>query len=299
MLVAWNARIHQFRALLLNPDQVPQKAKIELRSGNTDAREKLIAFMAEIMAPVHLAALGYEAFKVLMATRKRTPDFEAQVNGKEARIEVKNLREPRDRVRTVAVNHWESLVVKDPKKYSFRVLLRHRHQGSLSQSAQQRLCSILDLLPDTKENPLNEALDGGVNIRIEKINDPALHRSAGERWMLQSSNSSRGQAQMVVVGTVGTDDLALSIDEVQCLLLKVLPRVADALPKFFGKDSFRPECTNVITLRWEPPAFWFSPETLSYTEHKIESMFAAFDLQLKPIIFCDPAIPWDLIDKYS
>ncbi|HKD44951.1 MAG TPA: hypothetical protein VKD24_04785, partial [Candidatus Angelobacter sp.] len=113
MLVAWNARIHQFRALLLNPDQVPQKAKIELRSGNTDAREKLIAFMAEIMAPVHLAALGYEAFKVLMATRKRTPDFEAQVNGKEARIEVKNLREPRDRVRTVAVNHWESLVVKD------------------------------------------------------------------------------------------------------------------------------------------------------------------------------------------
>ena len=133
MLAGWNARIHQFRDLLVNPDQALKKAETDLKCGETDAAEKLIAFMAEIMAPVHLAALGYEGFKVLTATGKRTPDFEAQRKGKEARIEVKNLREPKDRVRTVAANDWKSLVEKDPKRYCFRVLLRHRHLFGLVQ----------------------------------------------------------------------------------------------------------------------------------------------------------------------
>jgi hypothetical protein len=298
MLAAWNARIHQFRDLLVNPDQAPQKAQTDLKCGEADAEEKLTAFMAEIMAPAHLALLGYQGFKLLIPTGKRIPDFEAQLKGKGARVEVKNLREPKDRVRTVAVSHWKTLVGRDPKRYSFRVLVRHRHQGPLSQAAQQRLRTILDILPDTRKNPINEVLDGGLKVRIEKIDESGPQRSPGETWMLRSLNPASAQGQMVVVGTVGAEDLALRIDEIQCLLLKVLPRVVDALPKFFGEDAFRPDCANVIALRWEPPTLWFSPEALAYTEEKIESLFAAFDLQLKPIIFCDPAIPWDLIERH-
>jgi hypothetical protein len=298
-VVAWNARIDQFRGLLVNPDQAPEKAAIDLKSGNRDAEEKLVAFMAEIMAVIHLKRLGYEGFKILLPTgKKKIPDFEALFNGKCARIEVKNLRHPADRVRTVAVKRWKELVARDASKYGIRVLLRHSHWGSLSQAAQSRLRTILDQLPDRKETSFTEVLEGGVRIRFEKIDDPTIQRSLGERVMLQSLNSGAGVGQIVVVGAVSTEDLAIAIDEVQCLLLKLLGPLVEASHKFFGEDSFCPEYMNVVALRWEPPGIWFSPEVLTYTAEKIENLFADFRLQLRPVIFCDPELPWDLINRY-
>jgi len=58
------------------------------------------------------------------------------------------------------------------------------------------------------------------------------------------------------------------------------------------------EIINVVALRWEPPDFVRNEKMLCYIQDKIETLFSDFNLQLKPIIFCDPEIPWDLIKRY-
>jgi hypothetical protein len=93
-------------------------------------------------------------------------------------------------------------------------------------------------------------------------------------------------------------DLTVQIDDVQSLLLKLLRPTADALPKFIGEDAPSSECLNVIALKWESPDPFFSSEMLTFTEEKIEKFFAEFGIQLKPVIFCDVAVPWALIDRY-
>ena len=295
-LVGWNAQIHQFRKLLINPDEAPRKALLDLKCGKEDAEEKLRSFMAEVQAAIHLSSLGYEAFEVVTASSQPGPDFNAQFEGKPAKIEVKNLQEPGDIIRTVAANHWKKLGKTDPQRYNFRLALRHGHRGSLSEAAQKRLCNLLDQLPDIKTNPFEETLDGDVKIRLEKLNDPAIQRSQGEQEMLQSLSSNSNQ--MVIVSAVTLANLSPEISEIQSLFLKAIKPIVGALPKFFG-DSYLPDVVNVIALRWEPPDIVYSPEMLAYTQEKIEKLFEEFNLQLRPVIFCDPEIPWDLLKQYK
>src|SRR5689334_25322793 len=138
-LMAWNADIHEFRALLENPETAPQKAEQDLRSGGSDAEDKLLSVAAEIMAVIKLSRMGYKRFRVLLPSQLPTPDFEAEdPGGKLTSIEVKNLREPEDIVRTVAFTHWKKKSAAAPDRYNFKAVLSHSHRGALSSNAVDR-----------------------------------------------------------------------------------------------------------------------------------------------------------------
>jgi hypothetical protein len=103
---------------------------------------------------------------------------------------------------------------------------------------------------------------------------------------------------LVIVTGVNADNLTTGINEVQALFLKSLRIVADATPKFYSK-SYSPQHRNIIALHWNPPEFMYDPEMLTYTGTEMQKLFAAFSLQLTPVIFCDPPIPASLLRQYS
>jgi hypothetical protein len=295
VLAAWNARLHQFRELLRNPDQAPSKATADLRCNLKDAQKKLGDFLAEVMAAAHLRSLGYTDFSVVLAGDQPMPDFMACFEGRPAAIEVKNLQEPADILRNVASKHWKEITETDPERYEFRVVLRHQRCGKLTAAAQQRLCNILTQLPDIRNYPHTETLDGGIAIQIELPENGTA--PLVETTVLDHLAAGR-KSQLVIVTGVRADDLSTGIDEVQALFLKSLRIVADATPKFFSR-SYSPEHRNVIALHWNPPEFMYNPEMLAYTNEQIEKLFEAFSLQLAPVIFCDPAVPWPLLQQYT
>ena len=296
VLAAWNARLHQFRELLRNPDQAPAKATADLRCDPKDAQKKLGDFLAEVMAAAHLHSLSYTDFSVVLATGdKPMPDFMASFEGRPAAVEVKNLQEPADVLRNVATKHWKEITEAQPDHYGFRVVLRHQSCGRLTVAAQQRLCNILTQLPDIKKYPYKETLDGGIAIQIELLDSGTV--PAGEAAMLDHLAAGK-KSQLVIVTGVSANDLSTGIDEVQALFLKSLRIVAEATPKFFS-ESYNPEHRNVIALHWNPPEFMYNPEMLTYTNEQIEKLFEAFSLQLTPVVFCDPALPWPLLKQYT
>jgi hypothetical protein len=293
-LTAWNANIHQFRDLVVNPDVAPVKAFKDLRSGGEDAGEKLTSLMAEVMAVIHLQKLGYSRFEVLMPLQEPTPDFNAYVEGKEARIEVKNLREPQDIVRTVASKHWKKRAMAKPIKYNFGAILHHDHRGSLSRAAMRELCTIIDQLPD-RQTPFETTIDGGAKIRVARINDTGSQLSPVAREGLKHLISGKGQ--IIIASAIRQEHFSISVSEIQSLMLKALRTVTGATDKFFGA-SYRADIVNVAALRWEPPDLLSSDEMLAYTGEKIQSLFADFNMELRTVLFCDPEIPWELIRQY-
>lgn len=294
VLAAWNALLHQFRELLRNPDQASAKATADLRCDPKDAQRKLGDFLAEPMATAQLHSLGYTDFSVVLATgNKPMPDFMASFEGRPAAVEVKNLQEPADVLRNVAAKHWKEITETHPDRYGFRVVLRHQRCRRLTPTAQQRLCNILTQLPDIKNYPYKETLDGGIAIQIERLNGTV---PAFEAAMLDHLAAGK-KSQLVIVTGVSASDLSTGIDEVQALFLKSLRIVAEATPKFF-RESYNPEHRNVIALHWNPPEFMYNPEMLTYTSEQIEQLFGAFSLQLTPVVFCDPALPSPLLKQY-
>jgi len=296
-LTSWNAYIDQYRELLVNPADSVKKAARDVKAGKNDAGEKLLALAAEIMAVVHLRELGYAEFRVLMPTGKSTPDFEARLGQQKALIEVKNLREPQDILRTVAVQHWNDLRSRNPKRYNFRIVLRHAHRGQLSLAAQKRLRTILDQLPDRTASVVSEDIDNGIQVRIERLKDNSKPQLAPEAIFFDLFTNRSKPNGMLLVSGITEEHLTIGSSEIQSLFLKAIRPIAGALDKFFG-DAFDPVSLNVIALRWEPPDFLVAPEMLSYVTEKIEGLFDSFGLQLKPIIFCEPLIPLELLQRY-
>jgi hypothetical protein len=295
-LIAWNAYIHLFRESLTNLDEAVAKATQDAKPGKNDSEDKLRSLIAEVMAVVHLRKLGYSAFRAIAPGSASSADFEALLGSQKTIIEVKNLREPQDIVRTVAVKHWKELTLSRPQKYNFRIALRHAHRGQLSSAAQKRLCMVLDQIPDIKADVIDEVLDGGVKIRIEKLND-ATTFSPPEAQMFEALKKGGRPNGIVILSAIKEEHLTIEVSEVQSLLLKAIRPIAGALDKFFG-NTYTPDALNVIALRWEPPDFLYTPEMLSYVGEKVEGLFADFNLQLKPILFCDPEIPFDLLQRY-
>jgi hypothetical protein len=278
-----------------NPDQAPIKATAELSCNHKGAQEKLEDFLAEIMAVAHLHSVGYRDFDVVLAQNQPLPDFMARFEDRLAAIEVKNLHEPADILRNIAVRHWKEITEAQPERYGFRVVLRHQRCGRLTTAAQQRLCNILTQTPDIRNFPHTETLDGGIAIRVER---PENRTTPTVETAVLDHLAAGRKSQLVVVTAVNANDLSTGTDEVQALFLKTLRVVATATPKFF-KYSYTPKHRNVIALHWNPPEFMYSPEMLAYTSEQIEKLFEAFSLQLTPIIFCDPALPWPLLKQYT
>jgi hypothetical protein len=218
-LVAWNADIHQYRAVLTNKESAPCKAEIDLKSDGSDAEDKLLSFMAEVMAVITLSRMGYKKFEVLIPSDLPVPDFAAEdPAGVPTQIEVKNLREPEDIVRTVAAAQWRKRSEARPGRYNFKAVLSHSHRGSLSSAATKRLRSIIDLLPRSKR-AVDEVLDGGVHIRVEKAQEYVRRLGPHGAILNKTILKQAPDRGLLVVSTI-TANFASDISEIQSLFLK-------------------------------------------------------------------------------
>jgi hypothetical protein len=295
-LSAWNAQIHQFRDLLVNPDAAPKKAALDLRPDKkgADANDKLLALLEEVQTVSVLSRLGYTNFSVIRSSDIASPDFSAEFEGKNARIEVKNLREPKDVINNIAADQWAKRRSAVPKRFNFNAVLRHSHRGSVSKKAEKRLRMIIDQFAKGKK-PVNEVLDGNIRIQLERVSGPDPGHPDG--LMLSEMSRDRPTGSLIVVSAVTVEHFSFRVSELQSLLLKALKPIANSTGKFFG-EAYGEEVVNVVALRWEPPDPSFNPEMISYTQEKIETLFADFNLPLRIIIFTDPEIPWELLRKY-
>jgi hypothetical protein len=296
-LASWNYWIREYRAALVNPDVAPQKAAADLRAGKNDAGNKLKSFMTEVFAVLHLKKAGYRNFEVILppeegGAKRKTPDYFAEFEGRKARIEAKNLREPADLVRNVAKERWKERRDAEPERYNFRTILRHSHRGHISDLAASRLQTIIDQFPDMKDGRAEEVLDGGVKIVLERADGRTPSTAKLEGVILtQMFEGSNKPGQLVIQSTIKEEDLEFDLPELQSFFVKALRVVAEATPKFFGPAGGE-DAKNVLFLNWEPPDILVSPQWAEYTQKKIEQLFADFSLDLKLIIsFKVPEVP--------
>jgi hypothetical protein len=287
-LASWNYWIEQFRAALVNPATAVERANSELLSEEKDPEGKLKSLMAEIFAVLHLRKLGYKNFEVALPEGRSTPDFYAELEGKKARIEVKNLRVPENLIQTVARARWKENRDRAPDKYNFRLLLRHSHHGYISPGAVSRLKTIIDQTSSTKHAVIDEELDGGVKIHIERLSQDSPPKPNVDGILLsQILEQKRNEGQLVIQSGIGEEDFDFNLTEFQALFIKALRVVADATVKFFGSAGGE-DVINVLFLNWEPPRFLISDQEVEYSRSRIEALFADFQLDLKLVISYNP-----------
>ena len=295
-LVTWNAWIDEFRRLLINPEGAPPKVAGDLRSKGNEVEDKLRAVVSEVQATIEFRNRGFSEFSVVPPSSIAMPDFEAKFEGKKARIEVKNLREPMDHLRMVVAEEWAKRRKLAPDRYNFNATLIHAHRGTVSRAAESRLQNIIAQFPDMN-GPAIETLDGGVQIRLERLGDLG---DSPEAWMHKQLLQNYGAGRIVVVSTVRGEHLEFRATEIQALFLKAIRIVVSAQPKFFSKETLATDAVvNVIALRWESPEVFFDPQMLEWTETRIERLYADFDLQLKVVIFSGdgPEMPWETLNR--
>ena len=297
-LVMWNAWIEEFRKNLLNSEAAPPKVRDDLRGKGADIEEKIRGVAAEIHAVIELKNRGFSEFVVVPPSpSKPLPDFEAKYEGKRARIEVKNLREPDDHLRPIAAEEWRKQRSLKPDRYTFNATLRHSNRGTLSRKAELRLRNIIAQFPDMR-GPAVEVLDGGVEIRLEKIEEL---RNSPEAWLHKQMLKDAEVGRIVIVSAMMEDHFDFNLSEMQALFLKSLRVIAGAQPKFFNKETLDPNGVNVIALRWEHPEVFYNPDIVEQTEKRIEQLYADFSLQLKVVIFSGngPDMPWETLNRYK
>jgi hypothetical protein len=297
-LVMWNAWIEEFRKNLLNPEAAPPKVQDDLRGKGAEIEDKLRGVAAEIHAVIELGNRGFSEFLVVAPSpSKQLPDFEAKFDGRRARIEVKNLREPDDHLRPIAADEWSKQRQRKPERYTFNARLRHSNRGTLSRPAELRLRNIIAQFPDMN-SPVIEVLDGGVEIRLERIGDLG---NSPEAWMHKQILKDADVGRIVIVSTMLEQHLDFNLSEMQALFLKALRVVTGAQTKFFSKETLNPNVVNVIAMRWGHPEIFYDPNVIEQTEKRIEQLYADFDLPLKVIIFGGnwPEMPWATLNRYK
>lgn len=303
-LIALNAWIDEFRQLLTNPTEAPDKAARDLRhnekkKGDFDA--KLGGIVAEIQSAIKLSKQGFSQFTVIIPPEgqsAKTSDFEALFEGRRARIEIKNLQRPQDDVQAIATSAWSEQRDKYPKRFAFNTVLRYRDRGTISPEAEARLRTIIAQFPDKKE-PVYETLDGGVEIRLERLESDG--NSAPDAWLYSRILKDAGVGRIVISSSFGTQDLEINLTEMQALFVKLMLTVVEAQKKFFGRKKQEPAVLNVLAIRWENPGLLYSPEPLEWLGNRIEQLYAELELQMKVMIFCEDAslLPWSTIDRFK
>jgi hypothetical protein len=297
-LTAWNAWIDEFRKLLVNPESAPPKVAQDLRSKAGEVENKLRGVAAEIQAVIELKKRGFSDFKVISPNGLPSVDFESKFDGRLARIEVKNLREPDDHIRMIASAEWRKRKQEKPERYLFNASLRHAHRGRLSSEADRQLRMLIAQFPERNKD-LIEILDGGIEVRLERFEPPA---GSPEGYMNQQLIGQNGQGRLVVISAFLTKHFEPDANEVQAVFLKAFRVVADAQVKFFSKETVVAEdVRNVLALRWEPPNVFYDPEMLERVGSQIGSLFADFGLQLDVFLFGGngPEMPWDTLNRYK
>jgi hypothetical protein len=296
-LVSWNAWIDEFRKLLVSPDQAPPKVTADLRSKGTEVEDKLRGVGAEIQAVIELKNRGFSDFAVVPRSDVATPDFEAKFQDKSARIEVKNLGEPSDHIRMIVTDEWEKQTKLAPPRYNFNATLRHDHRGTISRKAESRLRNILAQFPDMNRAAV-ETLDGGVDIRLERIGNLGNSPEA----VMQKQLLREGElGRIVIVNPIRLGDFEFDVSGMQALFLKALRTIVLAQAKFFGKETIDREALNVIVLRWEHPEPFYDPQMVEWTEKRIEQLYDDFGLQLRVVIFSGngPEMSWETLNQFK
>lgn len=275
---AWNALISEFRDALINPDMAPKKADAELSKCSA---QRIDDFLAEVLSVVQLSRMGYSAFEIVLASgAEQAVDFLARREEKRVRLEIKNLQEPQDIIRTIAWKRWDECRKKSPEKYNFSIAVSHDHIDSLSNTEISKLKTAIDQFPDIAAPAYSITLDGGDTVTLKRIEDGAEDI---EPWNKIAGPSG---PRMVISSTITERHLVFNVPEFQNLFIKSLRTVADATPKFFGRQA-DPEAENVIAIRWTAPNGFYSDRVPVDVVAAIANSFSAVGLQLAVFIFGD------------
>jgi hypothetical protein len=287
----WNALIRQFRVLLKEPElavaKVRAEVKLPAKLDRVERDGRLRDVYAECASVIWLHHhRGHFSFEALPSAVAARPDFRARHGSQTIGIEVKNLREPGDVIDVVAQRRWHELKRRDPSKYSFGIQLFHLHHSWISDNARSRLRTILDQLPDRREEVIEETLDGDITVRIEKSTAPVSER--GPEFdcsrLMQTALYSGDDAGLVIRSAILESDLLHDQNDFQGFFLKVLRVVAEATPKFFARsaESFD---NNLVAMRWETPSPIIDPTYVERSKTLVETLFKNIGLSLHLEIF--------------
>jgi hypothetical protein len=286
----WNRMIERYRFLLINPDEAPRKVAKEVNL-NAPLREhcdgRLNDLYAEILAVVTLGEQGYRDFEVVLE-EERAPDFRARKGEASALVEVKNLREPEDLIHVAVSRRWTRLRTEKPKRYNFPVQVYHTRQRPVSKLALKQLLTLLDQLPDRSSDRIQQELDGGIVIRIQKgdadwVPTPEFDCGlSGQRTVRESEN----RAQMVIRSPLRLEDFQFRPEDFQQFFLKVLRVVAEATGQLFSR-SISHSGVNIVALRWEAPHGMFYEAFVNEPKRIIEALFQEAGLRLELLILID------------
>ena len=288
LLRHWTRCIADFKRIVRNPDIAQKKISNEFKRFHPERVERdgiLRDLYAEILSVLTLSQSGYTNITPILQTVEKTPDYEAERDGKTVGIEVKNLREAADVIRVIVERRWATLVRESPERYSFPIIVRHSHQGSISRAATSDLLQLLDQLPDLRESVIQETLEGGIPIEIVRGDawspDPKFDCAV----LAQSlTPHQRGDATLTIQSPVTPDNLHFDVADYQQFFLKVLRVVADATPKFFSRTAKKYD-RNLLVIRWEIGNPLVDITYISGTKIIIEGLFAQAGLQLELMMF--------------
>lgn len=284
----WNGMIGDFRSSLKNHNMAPAKVakEISLVGGERIQRDgRLRDLYAELLTVLTLKNFGYSDFEVLTSRFGPAPDFAASRKGRTVSIEVKNLREPDDIIRVVAQRRWDELRKKDPQRFNFSVRLYHMHEGGITKQAKERLQTLLDQLPDRRTGCVEEVLDGDIEIRIERGDEP---RNPGPNFncevLLQSFTYAGSEsAEMQIQSAVRPEDLAFNLNDYQRFIIKLFRIAAESTRQLFSSEAQRFE-QRTLAIRWEPPRSLIDMSYLGHPKQLLEAFFHAVQLDVEIFI---------------
>ena len=291
----WNSMIDHYRSVLVEPTQAPLKAakELSLKSKFREERDcRINDFYAEVLAVVTLSLEGYEQFRPIPSDdRFPAPDFIAAREAREVAIEVKNLREPTDRINVVAAQRWSRLRADNPQRYNFPVKLLHSHQGVLTNDAIKRLVTLLDQLPDRASDRVEEELEGGIWIGLQKGTAdwiPHLQYDCGiggQRTVMHPAKS----APLSIQSPLSFEDFDSTEEEYHQFFLKIFRVTAEATKQLFSSIVSN-DSQRILAMRWESPTGMYEQQSLNEPKRLLENLFqtVGLPLQLRLMIDNDP-----------
>jgi hypothetical protein len=276
-LTLWNRMIDRYRSVLVNPDAAVKKVskEVNLAVGAREERDgTLNDLYAELLAVVTLAERGYQRFEAVVEQTK-SPDFMAENGTASVMIEVKNLREPDDRIHVAAARWWARLRDKEPHRYNFPIQVYHDHQGPITLAALKRLRTLLSQLPDRAGDRLQETLDGGIELRIQKGNaewipKPEFECSVGGQRTVTEPPT---HAQVIIRSPLRIRDFEFNSEDFQRFFLKVLRKVSEATTQLFPPEASTTTAERIAALRWEAPHGMYFESYLTEPKSLIEGIF--------------------------
>jgi len=180
---------------------------------------------------VYLATKGFSQLRFCPPGELPTPDLTGVKNGRDAFIEVKNLREPPS-LTIVAFSRWHTNRAVAPDRFNFEVIVEYEGvEPEVNREQRKALERIVDRLPDRKRPArFIETLPGGLEIILSLRDGPGV---------------------MMTHGPGGALD-PVRIRSQQSLVYKMMAPAAKALSQLYG-PKVPAGVLRVMVLRWKVP----------------------------------------------